>query len=147
VASTRSYVIFHSVGEKFDSAVLDVLRRHEWPGNVRELHNTLERAAIIAGDGSIQATDLRAPVLSVGPGPYARPSSDCGGPIRLQPGQPLMKLEQAYIRLTLEHVGGNRKLAAEMLGISFRTLQKRIAALRETPLATATKPAETTSSR
>jgi len=110
---------------------LDLFHRYDWPGNVRELRNILERAAILAGEGLIRLVDLPSPTLGGSPGPYARPSPGDEGPVMLQPGQPLMKLEEAYIKLTLEHVGGNRKLAAGMLGISLRTLQNRIAALRE----------------
>jgi DNA-binding NtrC family response regulator len=114
-----------------DAEVLDLLHRYDWPGNVRELRNILERASILSGGGLIHLTDLPSPAFGVSPGPYARPSAAYDGPIMLLPGQPLMKLEEAYIKLTLEHVRGNRALAAEMLGISLRTLHKRIAALRE----------------
>jgi transcriptional regulator with PAS, ATPase and Fis domain len=114
-----------------DAEVLDVLHRYDWPGNVRELRNVLERAIILAGDGFIRLTNLPSAAFDANAGPYAQPSNSHEGPVMLQPGQPLMKLEEAYIKLTLEHVRGNRKLAAEMLGISLRTLQNRIAALRE----------------
>ena len=114
-----------------DAKVMDLLHRYDWPGNVRELRNVLERAAIMAGEGLIRLTNLPSPAFGVGPGPHARPAAGYEGPIMLQPGQPLTKLEEAYIKLTLDHVRGNRKLAAEMLGISLRTLQNRIAALRE----------------
>ena len=114
-----------------DAEVLGLLHRYDWPGNVRELRNVLERAAIMAGEGLIQLKDLPSPALGVSPGPYTRPSPGYEGPIILQPGQPLIKLEDAYIKLTLEHVHGNRKRAAAILGISLRTLQNRIAAVRE----------------
>ena len=114
-----------------DAEVLDLLHRHDWPGNVRELRNVLERAAIMAGEGSIGPNDLPSPAFGGSPGQSSRPSPGNEGQMTLQPGQPLIKLEEAYIKLTLDHVRGNRKLAAEMLGISLRTLQNRIAELRE----------------
>jgi len=57
----------------------------------------------------------------------------------LQAGQRLAKLDEAYIKLTLDHVHGNRKLAGELLGISLRALQNRIATLPEEASATSPK--------
>ena len=119
-----------------DAEVLNLLHRHDWPGNVRELRNTLERATIMAGEGFIRLTDLPSPAFGVSSGRHTRQSPDLDGRMVLQPGQPLMKIDEAYVKLTLEHVGGNRKRAAEMLGISLRTLQNRIAAFREEAKAT-----------
>ena len=123
-----------------NAEVMDLLHRYDWPGNVRELRNVLERAAILAGEGLIRLVNLPSAAFGAAPGPYNRPSPGYEGPVMLQPGQPLMKLEEAYIKLTLDHVHGNRKRAAEMLGISLRTLQNRIAALREEAKATTPGP-------
>ena len=113
-----------------DAEGLDFLLGYAWPGNVRELRNVMERAAIVRDVGLIQLTDLRSPVGVE----FRRNATEFLGstPSMVVPlGQPLMKLEEDYIKTTLEHVGGNRKLAAQMLGISLRTLQNRISAIRQ----------------
>jgi DNA-binding NtrC family response regulator len=110
---------------------VSLLHRHDWPGNVRELRNTLERATIIAGEGPIRLRDLPSPAFALRSGLSPHQSPSAAGPLALQSGQSLMEIDDAYIQLTLDHVGGNRKRAAEMLGISVRSLQVRIAELRK----------------
>src|SRR5580698_9566680 len=121
-----------------DSDVLDFFLQYDWPGNVRELRNVLERASIVTGEGMIGLAKFPAAAFGASRGAHSRPPLDKEVPPKLQPGQPLTKIEEAYIKLTLEHVRGNRKLAAEMFGISLRTLQSRIAAEREEAANTAT---------
>jgi DNA-binding NtrC family response regulator len=114
-----------------DAAVMRVLHGHDWPGNVRELRNTLERASIMAGEGPIRLANLPSPAFgtSSSPTPQAAPSApEASG---MQAGRSLTEIDDAYIRLTLDHVEGNRRRAAEMLGISLRTLQGRIAEMRK----------------
>ena len=105
--------------------VLAAFAAYDWPGNARELRNVIERAIIVAGAGVIGLNHLPSP--NFGRKLHSNTPLAIGdGPIILQPGQRLSKLDEAYIKLTLEHVHGNRKHAAAILGISLRTLQNRL---------------------
>jgi DNA-binding NtrC family response regulator len=98
---------------------LDVLRRHDWPGNVRELRNAIERAAVLCPGDAILPEHLPPGLLK----PRANAAAAPGGE-RL-PSE-IKSLERQRIIEALERCGGNQSKAAELLGISRRTLVSRM---------------------
>jgi len=99
------------MGEPFRAA----LRSHQWPGNVRELANTIRRAVALSDGNELKADVLRlASPPALGPAPW------------LKPGLSLREAEKALLEITLEATAGNRTHAAELLGISLRTVRNKI---------------------
>jgi transcriptional regulator with PAS, ATPase and Fis domain len=105
-----------------DHAAMGILERHVWPGNVRELRNVIERAVILSTGEFIEPKHL--PVLVVGSPPARTPS------ISLVPGTTVDEGERRLILMTLEHTGDNKTRAAEILGISLKTLHNKLNKLR-----------------
>jgi len=104
---------------------LDVMRMYSWPGNVRELRNVLQRAFILS-DGVIQPQAL--PPEITGDRPPQVGDSDV---LEVQVGMSIAEAERRLIVATLEDVDGNKKRAAEVLGVSLKTLYNRLKAYRE----------------
>lgn len=105
--------------------VMEAFKKYAWPGNVRELRNVLERAVIMAGEGAIQVAHLPYDFgVSVGSRPPAQvfePES-----VRLPVGTTVSEAEKALIQLTLQHTKNNKTRAAEILGISLKTLFNKL---------------------
>jgi DNA-binding NtrC family response regulator len=105
--------------------VAELLSTHDWPGNVRELRNVLERAVILAGEGTITVAHL--PRGFAGrPAPALRESNGDSESVVLEPGTTVAEAERALIEMTLRHTGNNRTRAAEVLGISPKTLFNKL---------------------
>jgi len=116
-------------------AVIESLERHQWPGNVRELRNVLERAVILAGEGTIEIKhlpgflqDRPAVVTATAPAAGNVPASSPEGPdtIRFPIGTTVGEAEKGLILRTLEHTRNNKTRAAEILGISLKTLHNKL---------------------
>ncbi len=106
--------------------VMEQFRRYSWPGNVRELRNVLERAVILAGEGTITAQHLpRDFGVPAGARVTQQQSSDPDG-VRLPVGTTVGEAEKALIQLTLQHTKNNKTRAAEILGISLKTLFNKL---------------------
>jgi DNA-binding NtrC family response regulator len=102
--------------------VLNQFSTHNWPGNIREVRNTLERAVIVC-DGKV--IDQRHLPPNFGSGGMKTASSDGEG-IRLQVGTTVGDAEKALILKTLSATNNNKTRAAEILGISLKTLHNKL---------------------
>src|SRR5262245_6488809 len=99
----------------------DVLGRlvdYSWPGNVRELENVIERAAVLCRGESIGLDDL--------PEAIASASAPAPSALTFPIGTPLEEVELRMIKETLKHAQGDKPLAAQLLGISTRTIYRKL---------------------
>jgi len=106
---------------------------HDWPGNARELANIVQRAAWLASGGIIHASDLETGVAAA-EADAAQPAADRPLPPTRAPetglDYDLKERERELIMATLRVTGGSRKLTAERLGISPRTLRHKLQQLK-----------------
>jgi two-component system, response regulator FlrC len=110
------------------------LLQHDWPGNARELTNIVQRAAWLATGGTISASDLDVGALSTAAAGIAAASISAPLPAPASQeaglGRDLKERERELILATLRVTGGSRKLTAERLGISPRTLRHKLQQLK-----------------
>ncbi|MBZ5605305.1 MAG: sigma-54 dependent transcriptional regulator [Acidobacteriia bacterium] len=107
--------------------ILNRFMNHTWPGNIRELRNILERAVIVAHEGTIMPSHLPRGfgLCAEAETPAAADRPEIS--LTVQAGSELREIENAYILLTLKLTRNNKRRAAEILGISVRTLHNRLA--------------------
>jgi transcriptional regulator with PAS, ATPase and Fis domain len=103
--------------------VQEIFRSHNWPGNVRELRNALERAVILASSGVVERKHL----ASIFTAPTAEaPAAMDGDSVQFRVGTTVEEAERGLILRTLEHTKNNKTKAAEILGISLKTLHNKL---------------------
>ena len=110
-----------------ENAALELLNAYAWPGNVRELENVIERAITLNRSGRIAPEDLPARVRSNQPAEpgHERKEDDLAN---LFAGMPTLdEVERRYLLHVLDATGGNRSRAAEIIGISRRTIYRMAA--------------------
>jgi len=107
---------------------LEILKNYSWPGNVRELENTLHRAVLLCTDGVISENQILlegASQHTEAEDPLSAPLTDSTSSAPMV-GRTVESVERSLILDTLDHCLGNRTQAANILGISIRTLRNKL---------------------
>jgi len=133
---------FNAPAKKLSAEALRLLEAHTWPGNVRELENLCWRLAALAPGQAIRATDVRdslrsAPADAGEPDDWTAPLTawaraalaDGLGDVH---GRAKQRFEHALFAAALEHTGGHRQQAAELLGLGRNTLTRKLGRKHET---------------
>jgi DNA-binding NtrC family response regulator len=112
------------------------LEAHSWPGNVRELANCLRRAVALARGNEIEVSALEGAEWAFSDShkrgtersfePACGSQSAPASALALRPGLSLGEMERKLVEMTLAATGGNRSRAAEMLGVSLRTVRNKV---------------------
>jgi DNA-binding NtrC family response regulator len=130
-------LIIHALLEEFNARdrrhvkavtpeAMRMLEMYDWPGNVRELRNVIERATILARGEFIEPAHL--PRFGAPPRPIeSAPSTG----VTIAPGMTVDEAERKLIVATLEAAGNNKTRAAEMLGISLKTLHNKLNRMKQ----------------
>ena len=114
-----------STGLTLSPSALAVLRACQWPGNVRELKNVLAKASLAVRGSRVEVDDLPATLLAACPGPVTTGGTE-GYSGRYFQNYSLVGLEENTICSVLRHTGGHQQRAADLLGISRRTLIRKL---------------------
>ena len=100
---------------------MDRLRDYSWPGNIRELQSVLKQAMLQTAGTVLLPASLPAELF-----PATEESTPRGTGLNYRPGTTLSELEREAIQQSLFQTGGNRQRTAKLLGISTRTLLRKI---------------------
>jgi len=106
----------------FTRSAMDRLVSYHWPGNVRELENVIERAVVLTKDRVIDEEALPRVLFDAG--------ASTGQSITVAVGTPLEEVERRLIFETLRRTKGDKRLAAQLLGIATRTIYRRLESFR-----------------
>ncbi|WP_026304853.1 sigma-54-dependent Fis family transcriptional regulator [Thioalkalivibrio sp. AKL8] len=132
-------LLVEALGERLDLAVpprledeaLRILKQYSFPGNVRELRNILERAALLADGEAIRPEHLPDRVRERGQSPSGAEAGALDGLLHPQSLRPLDEIEREYLRHAAAVYPGDRRALAKTLGISERSLYRRLSQLED----------------
>jgi DNA-binding NtrC family response regulator len=102
----------------FAPPALELLASYSWPGNIRELKNSVERAVILCNEEYIQARHLPAQIRQRDSQPQKLDA--------VEVGKSLYEIEKEVILSTLKKCNNNKTKAAEVLGISLKTMHNKL---------------------